>query len=106
MPPPATCPCSSPSTTPRRCAGAPAPPLRMAVGGWAQGVSGYLFSLLLGFNQAARWAMGDTVRRWLLLALVLPGYHLGGLRGAAGAVLLTELAALALAFVWSPPPRG
>src|SRR4030095_6957404 len=84
----------------------PLVPLLIAVAVWAQGVSGYLFSLLLGFNQAARWAMGDTVRRWLLLALRLPGYHLGGLRGAAGAVLLTELAALALAFVWSPPPRG
>ena len=84
----------------------PLVPVLIAVAVWAQGLSGYLFSLFLGFNQAARWAMGDTVRRWLLLALVLPGYYLGGLRGAAAGVLLTELAALALGFAWSPRLRG
>ena len=83
----------------------PLVPALIALAVWAQGVSGYLFSLFLGFNQGARWAMGDTVRRWLLLALVLPGYSLGGLRGAAAGVLLTELAALALGLAWSPLPR-
>ena len=84
----------------------PLVPALIAVAVWAQGLSNYLFSLFLGFNQAACWAMGDTVRRWLLLALVLPGYHLGGLRGAAAGVLLTELAALALGLAWSPRLRG
>lgn len=84
----------------------PLVPVLIAVAVWAQGLSGYLFSLLLGFNQAARWTMGDTVRRWLLLVLVLPGYQLGGLRGAAAGVLLTELAALALGLAWRPLPGG
>jgi O-antigen/teichoic acid export membrane protein len=83
------------------------PPCRLiALAVWAQGLSNYLFSLFLGFNHAARWAMGDTVRRWLLLALVLPAFHLGGLRGAAAGMLLTELAALALGLAWSPRLRG
>jgi len=84
----------------------PLVPVLLAVAVWAQGLCGYVFSLFLGFNHAARWAMGDTVRRWLLLALVLPGYSLGGLRGAAAAVLLTELAALTIGLAWSPWWRG
>ena len=80
----------------------PLVPVLLTVAVWAQGLSGYLFSLFLGFNQAARWAMGDTIRRWLLPALVLPGYHLAGLGGAAFGMLLTELAVLALGLVWSP----
>lgn len=72
---------------------------------WAQGLGGYLFSLFLGFNQAARWAMGDTLRRWLLLVLVYPSYHLGGLHGAAAGVLFAELATLALGLAWRPRLR-
>ena len=68
-----------------------------------QGVAGFLFALFLGFNQAGRWAAGDALRRWLLLALVLPGFHLGGLRGAAVAVMMTEVVVLALGLWWSRP---
>ena len=77
-------------------------PLVMALTVWVQGVSGYLFSLFLGFNQAGRWAAGDTVRRGLLVMLVLLGYQLGGLRGAIGGVLLTEVTVLGLGLVGNP----
>ena len=80
----------------------PAVPLVMAAAVWAQGLSGYLFSIFLGFNQAGRWALGDTARRWLLVALVLSGYQLGGLRGAVVGVLLTEMMVLGLGFVGNP----
>jgi O-antigen/teichoic acid export membrane protein len=75
---------------------------------WSQGVAGYLFSLFLGMNRAGQWAMGDTVRRWLLLLLVVPGFLWGGLRGAAAAVALTELLVLALGLRVSllPHARG
>src|SRR5262249_27209511 len=55
-----------------------------------QGVVQYLFSVFLGFGQAARWGLADVLRRWLALALVVPGFALAGLRGAALALLVTE----------------
>jgi O-antigen/teichoic acid export membrane protein len=72
---------------------------------WSQGISGYLFALFLGMNRAGRWAMGDTLRRWLLLMFVLPGFMWTGFRGAAGAVALTELVLLAVGLSLSPLPR-
>ena len=78
----------------------------MTVAVFLQGVSGYLFSLFLGLNRAERWAAGDTVRRWLLLALVIPGFQVGGLRGAAGAVAVSELLVLGLGIAWSQLPRA
>ncbi|HTY77429.1 MAG TPA: lipopolysaccharide biosynthesis protein [Candidatus Bathyarchaeia archaeon] len=78
----------------------------MSVAVFLQGVSGYLYSLFLGFNRAQRWAVGDTVRRWLLLALVIPGFQLGHLRGAAVAVVVTELVVLGLGIAWSELPRA
>jgi O-antigen/teichoic acid export membrane protein len=77
-----------------------------AVAVWTQGLAGYVFSLFLGLNRAAHWAVADTVRRWLLLALVLPGYQWAGLRGAAAAVALTEMAVLALGLRLSLRLRG
>jgi O-antigen/teichoic acid export membrane protein len=77
----------------------------MSVAVFLQGVSGYLFSLFLGLNRAQRWAVGDTVRRWLLLALVIPGFQVGNLRGAAVAVVVTELVTLGLGISWSELPR-
>jgi len=68
-----------------------------------QGVASFLFANFLGFNKAGRWAVGDALRRWLLLVLVLPGFHWGGLRGAAVAVLSTDLLVAALGFYWSRP---
>jgi len=77
-----------------------------AVAVWTQGLAGYLFTLFLGLNRAAHWALADTVRRWLLLALVVPGYQWAGLRGAAAAVALTEVAVLALGLRLSIRPRA
>jgi O-antigen/teichoic acid export membrane protein len=59
-----------------------------------QAVANFFFAVLLARNQAARWAMADTARRWLLLMLVWPGFSLGGLRGACLALLVTELLVL------------
>jgi len=73
---------------------------------WSQSVSGYLFSLFLGMNRAGRWAMGDTLRRWLLLIFVLPGFMWAGFRGAAAAVALTELLVLAVGLRLCPLPGG
>src|ERR1044071_9665898 len=67
----------------------PVIPLVMAVTILAQGLSGYLFSIFLGFNRAGQWASGDTARRWLLVGLVLSGYQLGGPRGGGGGGVLT-----------------
>ena len=50
------------------------------------------FSLHLGQNRAARWGLEDVLRLWGNLALMLPGFLLGGLRGAALGVLLLEVA--------------
>jgi len=53
--------------------------------------SGLFFSLFLGLNQAARGGVADILRQVGTLAFMLPGYLLGGLRGAALGVLLSEL---------------
>jgi O-antigen/teichoic acid export membrane protein len=61
-----------------------------------QGLAQYLFSLFLGFDQVASWGLGDTLRRWLSLSLVVPGFALAGLRGASIALLVTELTLICL----------
>jgi len=40
------------------------------------------FSLFLGLNQAGRWALGDAIRRALMLVFVVAGFSVAGLRGA------------------------
>jgi O-antigen/teichoic acid export membrane protein len=49
------------------------------------------FSLQLGLNRAARWGVAEITRQWGNMLLMLPGYLLGGLRGAALGVLLLEV---------------
>lgn len=71
----------------------------MAGSVWAQGLSSFVFTLFLGLDRAGLWGVGDAVRRWVLLVLVLPGYYLDGLRGAALAVLATEVCVLILG-IW------
>jgi O-antigen/teichoic acid export membrane protein len=39
------------------------------------------YALFLGLNRAARWGMGELLRRWLTLLFVPVGYLAGGLRG-------------------------
>lgn len=53
---------------------------------------GYLF--FLGLNQAARWGWGELARQWATLAGLIPGFLLGGLRGAAVGLVLAELSVL------------
>lgn len=63
----------------------------------------FLFAVSLGLNQAARWGMGQLIRGWVSLALLLVGFYLGGLRGACLGLLLTELVVLALGAWWTRP---
>jgi O-antigen/teichoic acid export membrane protein len=74
---------------------------------FVQGVAGFLFALFLGFNQAGRWAAGEALRRWVLLALVVPAFQLDGLRGVIIAVLMADVVVLALGVWWTRPwPAG
>ncbi len=76
-----------------------------------QTLSQLYFSLFLGLNRAARWGMGPVIRGWAALILVLPGFYLGGLRGACLGLLLAELVVLAIGAWWAqaylawPRPR-
>jgi O-antigen/teichoic acid export membrane protein len=72
----------------------------MAVMVFVRAVAELLFAAFVGFNQASRWQMGETLRQWLSLALLLPGFYLGGLRGAVFGLLLTEVVVLALGTQW------
>lgn len=67
----------------------------------ARGLSQCLFSFFVGMNQAARWGAGDLMTRWLLLAFVIPGFLLGGFRGACIGLLLTELNMVAVSVWWN-----
>jgi O-antigen/teichoic acid export membrane protein len=62
-----------------------------------------VFALFLGLNKAARWGMGDTLRRWLSLVLIVLGFYLGGLRGACIGLVVAELAVLGVGLRWAGP---
>jgi O-antigen/teichoic acid export membrane protein len=68
-----------------------------------QAIADLLFAAFVGFSQAARWQMGETLRQWLSMGLLLVGFYLGGLRGAVFGLLLTELGLLALGIGWIQP---
>jgi len=59
------------------------------------------FALLLGLNDAARWGIGDLVRRWLILVLVPAGFLAHGLRGAFLGLLAAETFVLAWGLWWT-----
>jgi O-antigen/teichoic acid export membrane protein len=61
------------------------------------------FALFLGLNDAARWGMGDLIRRWMTLALVPIGFIAAGLRGACLGLLGAEMAVLACGIWWARP---
>ena len=59
------------------------------------------FALLLGLNDAARWGMGELIRRWMILALVPAGFLADGLRGACLGLFVAELVVLAWGLWWA-----
>jgi O-antigen/teichoic acid export membrane protein len=61
------------------------------------------FTLFLGLNQAARWGMGEFLRHWFILFLVIIGFYLSSLRGAFLGLLLTELIVLSIGVWWGKP---
>lgn len=78
-------------------------PAAIAAGVLLRSASNVLFGFFLGLNQAARWGMGDVVRRWSSLVLIVPGVFLFGLAGACLGALLAEAVVLALGVVWARP---
>jgi O-antigen/teichoic acid export membrane protein len=75
----------------------------LAVAVFVRAPAGLFFSLHLGLNQAARWGVSDIVRPLGTLAFMLPGYLIGGLRGAALGVLASELAVLLVGLMGMRP---
>lgn len=57
-------------------------------------VANLCFSLFLGLNQAARWGLGELMRRGLILAGVLVGYPAAGLTGACAGFLAANVIVL------------
>jgi O-antigen/teichoic acid export membrane protein len=62
-----------------------------------------LFAFFLGLNQAARWGMGEILRQWLSLILLLPGFYFGGLRGACLGLMVVELLVVLVGVWWALP---
>jgi O-antigen/teichoic acid export membrane protein len=58
------------------------------------------FTLFLGLNQAARWGMGEILRHWFILVLVIVGFYLASLQGAFLGLWLTELIVLSVGVWW------
>jgi len=59
------------------------------------------FALLLGLNDAARWGMGELIRRWMILVLVPAGFLAEGLHGACFGLLVAEAFVLAWGLWWA-----
>lgn len=62
-----------------------------------------LFAFFLGLNQAARWGMGEILRQWLSVILMIPGFYFGGLKGACLAIMLTEMLVILVGIWWAAP---
>jgi O-antigen/teichoic acid export membrane protein len=58
------------------------------------------FTLFLGLNQAARWGMGEILRHWFILVLVIIGFYLASLQGAFLGLWLTECVILSIGIWW------
>jgi len=71
----------------------------VAGGVLARTIGNLCFSLFLGLNQAARWGLGDLLRRWLTLGITLVVFPLAGLRGACLAFLIANLVVAAYGVV-------
>jgi O-antigen/teichoic acid export membrane protein len=58
------------------------------------------FALFLGLNKAARWGMGEFLRHWFILVLVIIGFYVARLQGACLGLCLTELIVLSIGVWW------
>jgi O-antigen/teichoic acid export membrane protein len=58
------------------------------------------FTLFLGLNKAAHWGMGEILRHWSILILVIIGFYLASLPGACLGLWLTELIVLSIGVWW------
>lgn len=67
---------------------------------FVRGGTRLFFTLFLGLNQVARWGMGEILRHWFLLVLVIIGFYLGSLRGALLGLFLTEWLVLFIGVCW------
>jgi O-antigen/teichoic acid export membrane protein len=69
-------------------------------------ISFYIFALFLGLNQAAKWAMHETLKCWGTLILVLAGVFVWGLKGACLGFALTDFIVLAVGLKWGKTHLG
>lgn len=60
-----------------------------------------LFALFLGLGQAARWGVGEALRRWLAVACIVAGVYRHGLIGACWGMFASELLVAALGLFWA-----
>ena len=58
------------------------------------------FALFLGLNKAARWGMGEILRHWFLLVLIIIGFYVAALPGACLGLWLTEFIVLCIGAWW------
>jgi O-antigen/teichoic acid export membrane protein len=75
----------------------------IAISVCAQTSGKLLFAFFLGLNQAARWGMGEILRQWLSLILLVPGFYFGGLRGACLGLMVAELGVVGVGIWWAAP---
>lgn len=68
----------------------------LAVAVMVRAFAALCFALQLGLNRAARWGVAEILRQWGNMALMLPGYLIGGVRGAAAGALLLEMVVVAV----------
>jgi len=64
-------------------------------------LANFVFSLFLGLNQAARWGMNETLRRWGALVFMVAGFTIWGFRGVCLGLALTELMVLTVGCWWA-----
>jgi PST family polysaccharide transporter len=75
----------------------------MAAAVCCRAVANICFLLFLGLNRAARWGIGDVARHVLLLAGVLVGFPIAGVRGACAGVLAANVVVLVGGLVGARP---
>jgi O-antigen/teichoic acid export membrane protein len=77
--------------------------LLVAAAVWSRTAANICFALFIGLNQAARWGIGDLLRRWLILVFVVAGFPIAGLRGACAGFLAANVAVLGVGVLQARP---